>query len=164
MACVCSINWSRTLTRSKIVTDIGFYHLTRSPLPQALPRLLVRTLAAGQRALVVGTDKAALDDLSAALWAQPAWLPHGSVADGDPDLQPIWLSTETASLNGARFLFLVHGASSDQLGDFERVFDLFDGNDPQAVASARLRWKSAKGGGHALTYWQQTDEGWRKAG
>ena len=88
--------------------EIGFYHLTRSTLAQALPQLLVRTLAAGQRALVLG-PAAGLEALSAALWAQPAWLPHGTAADGDPDLQPIWLSAEPEPLNGARFLFLVEG-------------------------------------------------------
>ena len=46
------------------MSEIGFYHLTRSSLTQALPQLLARTLAAGQRALVLcGTDDrvAALD-------------------------------------------------------------------------------------------------------
>ena len=73
------------------MSDIGFYHLTRSTLSQAVPQLLVRTLAAGQRALVVGPSVAALVALSTSLWEQPAWLPHGVAADGDPDLQPIWL-------------------------------------------------------------------------
>ena len=144
------------------MTEIGFYHLTRTALGQALPQLLGRTLAAGQRALVLGPDPAALDALSAALWAQPAWLPHGSAADGDPDLQPIWLSSEPKALNGARFLFLVDGAETDQVGTFDRVFDLFDGNNQTAVSAARLRWKAAKDAGHMLAYWQQTDTGWQK--
>ena len=146
------------------MAEIGVYHLTRSPLDQALPRLLARTLAAGQRALVVGPDSAELEQLSSALWAQPTWLPHGTAADGDPDLQPIWLSTEATALNGARFLFLVKGASTDKAGNYDRVFDLFDGNDPDAVIAARLRWKSGKDGGHTLTYWQQTEGGWQKKG
>ncbi len=146
------------------MSEIGFYHLTRSPLSRALPQLLVRTLGAGQRALVLGPSPAALDALSTELWAQPAWLPHGTAADGDPDLQPIWLSTEPEPLNGARFLFMVEGAETDRLTAFERVFDLFDGNDPASVAAARLRWKSAKAGGHTLTYWQQSEAGWRKQG
>jgi DNA polymerase-3 subunit chi len=145
------------------MTEIGFYHLTRSTLVQALPQLLVRTLAAGQRALVLGPPgSASLDALSTALWAQPAWLPHGTVTDGDPDLQPIWLSADPEPLNGARYLFMVEGARTDRLAAFERVFDLFDGNDPDAVAGARIRWKAAKDAGHALTYWQQTETGWRK--
>jgi DNA polymerase-3 subunit chi len=146
------------------MSDIGFYHLTRSPLSRALPQLLVRTLAAGQRALILGPTQAGLDAISTALWAQPEWLPHGTVADGDPDLQPIWLSTEPEPENGARYLFLVEGAQTDRLGQFERVFDLFDGNDPEAVAAARERWKRAKAEGHTLTYWQQSENGWRKKG
>lgn len=144
------------------MSEIGFYHLTRSPLSRALPQLLVRTLGAGQRALVLGSAPAGLDALSTELWAQPAWLPHGTAADGDPDLQPIWLSTEPEPLNGARYLFMVEGAKTDRLAAFERVFDLFDGNDPEAVAAARTRWKQAKTEGHSLTYWQQSETGWRK--
>ena len=144
------------------MTQVGFYHLTRSTLAQALPQLLGRTLAAGQRAVVLGSSAAGLDALSAALWAQPAWLPHGTAADGDPDLQPIWLTVEAEPLNGARYLFLVEGAQTDGLAAYERVFDLFDGNDPDAVAAARLRWKAAKDAGFTLAYWQQTDTGWKK--
>jgi DNA polymerase-3 subunit chi len=144
------------------MSDIGFYHLTRSTLSQALPQLLVRTLAAGQRALVLGPSVPALDALSTALWEQPAWLPHGVAADGDPDLQPIWLSTDPEPLNGARYLFLVDGAGTDRLGDFDRVFDLFDGNNEASLAGARLRWKAARDGGHAVAYWQQTERGWQK--
>src|ERR1700744_4616623 len=143
------------------MTQIGFYHLTRSTLAQALPRLLVRTLAAGERALVLG-PASGLDALSSALWAQPDWLPHGTAADGDPDLQPIWLSPEPVGPNGRRFLFRVDGAETDQLQAFDRVFDLFDGNDPAAVAAARERWKAAKAAGHTLAYWQQTETSWQK--
>ncbi len=146
------------------MTEIGFYHLTRSTLAQSLPRLLARTLAVKQRAQVLGSSAAFLDSLSNALWADPEWLPHGLAADGDADLQPIWLSTHPEPLNGARYLFLVEGAETDRLGDYDRVFDLFDGNDPDAVAAARLRWKAAKAAGHALAYWQQTETGWQKKG
>ncbi|MDB5398444.1 MAG: polymerase subunit chi [Acetobacteraceae bacterium] len=144
------------------MTEIGFYHLTRSTLTQALPQLLARTLAAGQRALVFGSDVAALDALSTALWAQPAWLPHGTASDGDADLQPIWLSADAEPVNGARYLFLVEGAETDRIRDYDRAFDIFDGNSPEAVAAARTRWKTAKEAGHSLAYWQQTESSWQK--
>jgi DNA polymerase III subunit chi len=146
------------------VAEIGFYHLTRTGLPEALARLLDRTLQAGQRALVLCPDPARLKDLDAALWAcaEPVWLPHGTAADGDADLQPVWLSTEPEPANGARFLFLVDGADTDRNGQFDRVFDLFDGNDADKVAAARLRWAAAKQSGHLLTYWKQGPRGWEK--
>ena len=144
------------------MSEIGFYHLTRSTLAQALPQLLARTLAAGQRAVVLGPDAAMLEKLSTALWAQSVWLPHGTAAEGDADLQPIWLTTEADPLNGGRFLFLVEGTVTDRLAMFDRVFDLFDGNDPALAARARARWAQAKAAGHTLTYWQQTESSWQK--
>src|SRR5690242_11722733 len=102
--------------------------------------------------------------LDAALWqsAEPDWLPHGTSADGDADLQPIWLTTDDAAPNGARFLFLLDGARSERLGEFDRVFDLFDGKDEAAVQAERERRRAATDAGHALTYWQQSAKGWEK--
>ncbi len=146
------------------MAEIGFYHLLRTGPDQALPHLLGRTLAAGQRAAVMCGSAERVAALDAALWLcpDPDWLPHGSAAAGDPDLQPIWLATDDAAPNGARFLFLLDGATSTRLSAFERVFDLFDGRDETAVAAARERWKAAKAEGHALTYWQQTGRGWER--
>ena len=103
-------------------------------------------------------------ELDAALWActEPDWLPHGTPATGDPDMQPIWLTAEDEAPNGARYAFLLDGVQSARLDAFERVFDLFDGTDDAAVQAARLRWSAAKAAGHVLTYWQQGGRGWEK--
>ncbi len=143
------------------MTDIGFYHLTRTGPDKALPQLLGRTLAAGQRAAILCGSAERMTSLDAALW-EADWLPHGTVADGDAELQPIWLTTDDAAPNGARFLFLIDGAQSARLAEFDRVFDLFDGNDEAAVVAARERWSAAKVTGHTLTYWQQGPRGWEK--
>lgn len=143
------------------MADIGFYHLLRTGPDQALPTLLGRTIKAGQRAAVRCGSPERVAALDTALWLtpDPDWLPHGTT---DADLQPIWLTTEDEAPNGARFLFLIDSTTTDRLSDYDRVFDLFDGNDESAVAAARLRWKAAKSAGHALTYWQQTGRGWEK--
>jgi DNA polymerase III subunit chi len=146
-----------------VLSEIGFYHLTRSDLRHALPQLLARTLAAGKRALVLCPDANTVTALDESLWqADDPWLPHGSAADGDAGLQPIWLATEEAAPNAAQFLFLVNGATSARLDAFERVFDIFDGNDAAALGAARERWSAGQAAGHTLTYWQQTPRGWEK--
>jgi DNA polymerase-3 subunit chi len=144
------------------LAEVGFYHLTRAGPDVALPKLLGRTLAAGQRAVVMCASDERVAALDAALWLSPDpdWLPHGTRATGHADLQPIWLATDDSAPNGARFLFLLDGAESSRIGAFERVFDLFDGRDEAAVAAARRRWTATKQAGHALTYWQQTPRGW----
>ena len=146
------------------MAEIGFYHLTRTGSDQALPQLLGRTLAAGQRAVVICGSEERLAALDTALWlsANPDWLPHGTPAVGHAELQPIWLTTRDEAPNGARFLFLIDGADTTRLEAFERVFDLFDGGDEAAVAAARQRWTAAKSAGHTLTYWQQSARGWER--
>ena len=145
------------------MSEIGFYHLTRSTAEQALPKLLGRTLAAGQRAVVLCGSEARLRLLDDALWAcaDPDWLPHGSARTGEADLQPIWLTTAAEAPNGARFLFRLDGAAADPAA-FDRVFDLFDGGDEGALAAARLRWSAARDAGHQVAYWQQGERGWQK--
>lgn len=145
---------------------IGFYHLTRTGADAALPKLLGRVLAEGGRAVVLSPVAERIAALDAALWTcgDPDWLPHGTPASGNAELQPIWLTTEDgAAPNGARFLFLLDGVESAALDAFDRVFDLFDGGDEEAVAAARRRWTAAKAAGHELTYWKQTPKGWEKA-
>lgn len=146
------------------MVEVGFYHLTRTPLARALPALLGRTLAAGQRAVVRCPTQALAAELDAALWeaTEPDWLPHGTAADGDADLQPIWLTALEEAPNGARFLFLVEGAESGSWASFDRVFDLFDGRDDAAVAAARRRWQAVRAAGVAPVYWKQTEQGWTK--
>jgi DNA polymerase-3 subunit chi len=150
------------------MTEIGFYHLTRTPLEQALPKLLGRVLGGGGRAMVLLASQERLEALDAALWTagDPDWLPHGTPATGHAADQPIWLTTEDApeegAPNGARFLFLLEGTSSARLPAFDRVLDLFDGGDEVAVAAARERWRAAKAAGHDLAYWQQGPRGWEK--
>ncbi|SFL06421.1 DNA polymerase III subunit chi [Falsiroseomonas stagni] len=147
------------------MAEYGFYHLTRTPLEQALPKLLGRVLAGGGRAMVRLASQERLEALDASLWTcpDPDWLPHGTPRSGHADLQPIWLTTEDgAAPNGARFLFLLEGTTSARLDAFDRVLDLFDGGDDVAVAAARGRWKAAKAEGHALAYWQQGPRGWEK--
>lgn len=146
------------------MTQVGFYHLTRTAPDAALPDLLGRTLSAGQRAVVRCASEARVAVLDKALWAapRPDWLPHGTSRTGHAALQPIWITAIEECPNAARYLFLLDGAEAP-LGGWERVFDLFDGSDPDAVAAARQRWTAARQQAYQLTYWKQTDRGWEKA-
>jgi DNA polymerase-3 subunit chi len=146
------------------MTEIGFYHLQATPLERALPKLLERGLAVGHRIVVLAGSRERVEHLDALLWTydDASFLPHGSRRDGEAARQPVWLTEADENPNGATVLVLTDGASSAQLGAYQRCLDLFDGNDADAVAAARERWRQAKAAGHTLTYWQQTQGGWAK--
>ena len=146
------------------MAEIGFYHLLTTPLERALPRLLERARAQDHRIVVRAASTERVEHLNALLWTydEAGFLPHGSARDGNPAEQPIWLSDRQENPNSATILFLVDGVEADDIGNFARCIDIFDGNDEAAVAAARVRWRQAQAGGHTLTYWQQTASGWEK--
>lgn len=147
------------------MTEIRFYHLQRIVLERALPQLLEKTLERGWRAVVQAESEERVQSLNGQLWTygRESFIPHGTEREGDADLQPIWLTHKAENPNGATVLFLVDGARSDRLADYELCCDMFDGRDEDAVAQARERWSDCKTAGHHLTYWQQDDSGrWEK--
>jgi DNA polymerase-3 subunit chi len=145
------------------VAEVGFYHLLAMPLERALPKLLERAVAGGERVVVVAGSEERVDYLDNLLWTydEASFLPHGAARDGNAARQPIWLAAADENPNGAGIVMLIDGARAD-LAPYRRCLDIFDGNDEAAVAAARQRWSEAKAAGHSLTYWQQTDRGWEK--
>ena len=147
------------------MTDIGFYHLTVSPLEWALPKLLEKILSSQMRAVVLAGDEEQVEMLNRHLWLYDpnSFLPHGSVKDGHKEQQPVYLATELENPNEAQVLVVLDGSEPDVTG-FSRVVDMFNGQDNDAVAAARVRWKTYKDRDQSLTYWQQNDRGgWQKA-
>ncbi len=140
---------------------LDFYHLTLSPLERALPRLLLRAWRSGARVVVLAGSMERVRALNSLLWTFDAntWLPHGCAEDGHAEAQPIWLTDREERPNGATLAVLTDGMAVADPADWVRVLDVFNGRDPDAVAAARGRWRSARDAGHELHYWQQTEQG-----
>ena len=45
------------------MTEVGFYHLTATPLERVLPKLLEKVLESGLRAVILAGSQARIDDL-----------------------------------------------------------------------------------------------------
>jgi DNA polymerase-3 subunit chi len=145
--------------------DVWFYHLERSSLDQALPELLEKTLARGWRALVRSTARERVEHLDGWLWSyrDDSFLPHGTGQEPAAERQPILITTDMESLNGANALFLIDGAEPGDVTGYERCVLMFDGRDEMALASARRRWSAFKAAGASVSYWRQGEAGgWRK--
>ena len=144
------------------MTEVLFYHLQRQPLEKVLPSLLERSLARGWRVVVQAASDERVDALDAQLWTyrDDSFLPHGTARDGEVAEQPILLTTSEHNQNKAQVRFLIEGAPlpSDAAG-YERIVLLFDGEDDDAVASARACWGEVKAKGFEATYWQPDEQG-----
>ena len=151
------------------MSRVDFYHLQKQSLEEVLPKLLEKAYASGNKIKVkIGTESR-VDFLNSLLWTynDESFLPHGSKKDGAAELQPIWLSVGDDNPNGATMLFLTDDAMPVE-GDTEnyaRIFNIFDGNNPEALQNARNLWKNLRSSGAELHYWQQDNDGrWAEKG
>mgnify|MGYP001766816355 CR=1 FL=1 len=145
--------------------QVLFYHLTRSPAEDLIGQLLPRALAQGWRVMIRGTDAARLAWLEDRLWLGPeeGFLPHGLEGGPRDADQPVLLG-QGAAVNGARGVMLIDGAqsSAEEARGLERLWVIFDGNDPAAVEAARAQWRDTAGWGLAAQYWSEAGGRWEK--
>jgi DNA polymerase III subunit chi len=148
------------------MTEILFYQLQRQPVEKVLPLLIEKSLERGWRVAVQSSSDERIEALDAHLWTyrEDSFLPHGTMRDSAAAEQPVLLTTASDNANGAAVRFLIDGSPiPDDPGTYSRLVLLFDGEDPDALAAARSRWRQAKEEGHEVTYWQADDDGrWQR--
>ncbi len=148
------------------MTEILFYQLKGQTLEQVLPPLIARSLERGWRVVVQASSDERIEALDAHLWTwrDDAFLPHGTWRDAEAAEQPVLLTVNEENPNGAVVRFLVEGAGMpSDAAAYQRLVLLFDGDDPDAVETARERWGKAKTAGFEVTYWQTDENGrWQR--
>ena len=141
-----------------------FYHLTRSSADDTVTSLLGRAVGMGWRIMIRGRDAAHLDRLDTHLWLHPenSFLPHGRAGGADDPAQPVLLGCGEIT-NAATAMMLLDGAevSLDEAQSLTRVWLIFDGNDPAALAAARMQWKALTEAGIAAQYWSEDTGKWQ---
>ncbi len=145
------------------MTRIDFYHLQKAPLEQVLPKLCEKAYATGKRIKILLGNAERVEFINSLLWtySEESFLPHGSKRDGFAEEQPIFISADETNENNALLLILADGAqiAVEKLDAYERVLNIFDGNDETALNNARAYWKEIKSLGGELHYWQQNANG-----
>jgi DNA polymerase-3 subunit chi len=140
--------------------EIRFYHLQKQSLDQALPQILTKALDQGHKVLIK-TNKDTIKSLSELLWNTPlnSFLPHGTSADPNKELQPIYITDQEDNPNQADLLILLNGERSQKIDTYKMCCEIFDGNNPELLKDARVKWKEYKSAELPVTYWQQDTHG-----
>jgi len=148
------------------MTEIRFYQLKGHTPEQMLPSLLLKSLERGWRVVVQASSEERVEALDAHLWTcrDDSFLPHGTWRDAEAARQPIVLTLNEDNPNDATVRFLIEGAAVPRdASAYQLVVLIFDGDDPEAVDTARARWREAKSAGFEVTYWQADDGGgWQR--
>jgi DNA polymerase-3 subunit chi len=144
------------------MTEILFYHLQGQKLEGVLTPLLEKSLERGWKVVVQGATEERIDALDAHLWtySDDGFLPHGTWREPDAAAQPVLLALDERNPNEASVRFLIEGAAvPDDAASYARLVLVFDGDDDDAVATARAQWTDAKAKGFTATYWQPDEQG-----
>ncbi|WP_291853706.1 DNA polymerase III subunit chi [Bradyrhizobium sp.] len=148
------------------MTEILFYHLQNMSIESVLPPLLEKSLERGWRVVVQSTSQERTDALDAHLWSysEDSFLPHGTSHDGDAQDQPIILSIDERNPNRAQVRFLIDNAALPADSEnYERLVLVFNGDDADALTTAREVWTDCKARGFEVTYWQTDERGrWQR--
>lgn len=148
------------------MTEVLFYHLERQPLERVLPLLVEKSLERGWRAAIRTGRPERVRDLDEMLWiySEESFLPHSNDADNDLQNEPAVVTSTDNFANAPHVVFLVDRASLlEDVSAHERVVYMFNGQDDEALAEARVAWKEVRGKGLESTYWQQDENGrWQK--
>lgn len=141
---------------------VDFYHLTRHPLDRVLPMLAEKTVAGGERMVIVAEEAALRERLDSALWSYRAesFLPHGVAGEGADAVQPVLIAADVTDANGARSIALADSVWRDSALSFDRIFFLFD---ESSIVPARDAWRNLAGKEELERhYWRQGERGWEQ--
>jgi DNA polymerase-3 subunit chi len=148
------------------VTEILFYHLQRQPIERVLPTMLEKSLERGWKVVVQASSDERVDALDAHLWTyrDDGFLAHGTYRENEAAMQPVLLTVHDHNPNSATVRFLIDGVGVPaDAASYQRIVLMFDGEDDEAVAAARVHWTAAKAQGFEATYWQADENGrWTK--
>ena len=143
---------------------LRFYHVTRGPVEDTLPKLLDRALDAGLRVQVRSADMARAEALDRKLWLDPeeGFLPHGLAGGAYDALQPVLIDPAPRLADGIACLMVLDGAAvtAEEVRALGRTFVIFDGQDETAVQRARAQWTELTGAGLGAEYWSESSGRW----
>jgi len=142
--------------------QISFYHLSKTNLEEALPKLLEKVLETGGKAVVLCNDESRVKLVDGLLWSVGGkrFIPHATANDNDVEHNPVFVTAAQENPIPAKFLVDISAVDSGYYNDFERSLFVFSGSSEMELSNARNLWKKLKGdSSFELKYYQQNDKG-----
>lgn len=146
--------------------QVTFYELIASSLEKALPRILEKIYESGLKAVVRIENMERLKSIDNAIWTYTTmgFIPHGTMMDPPEFIphQPVWLTTQDDNPIGASVLVITTKSYVINIA-YDRLLDIYDGNNPQNVQNAMERMEKYRQNGHEVIWWKQNLKGsWEK--
>ena len=144
--------------------QLSFYHLTKTALEEAIPKLMEKLLESGGRAVINFSSDDMMQNIDKKLWSVGGtrFIPHATDAEDFQEDHPIILSKNYEAQNNPNFLVLTQPISVNEetLNNFERCLILFNGKSENELSVARSLWKKfSENQNYTLKYFLQNEKG-----
>jgi DNA polymerase-3 subunit chi len=142
--------------------DISFYHFTITPLVIGLPRLIKKIYSTKQNLFVLCKTEEEMIELNKVLWtfSSKEFIPHGTINEADPELQPVLLSTDPShNRNASTILLSTTGETTALDPSFSKHLYSFYGNQDEVKPMADLYQTYRKRDDIAALFWRQDQAG-----
>lgn len=147
------------------MSEVFFYHLTKTTLEIALPKILERALSEKWSIEIRTSANTNLDEISNAIWRGPeeSFLPH--CLEDHEDLQDYPIVLCKSPLKDWRDCLIVVGQADlkeNEVKNYKRICLIFDAKIEVELSKARKSWKKLSEEGINTNYWTEDKGRWVK--
>ena len=147
------------------MSEVFFYHLTKTTLEIALPKILERALSEEWSIEIRTSANTNLDEISNAIWRGPdeSFLPH--CLEDHEDLQDYPIVLCKSPLKDWRDCLIIVGQADlkeNEVKNYKRICLIFDAKIEVELSKARKSWKKLSEEGIKTTYWSEDKGRWVK--
>ena len=147
------------------MSEVFFYHLTKTTLEIALPKILERALSEKWSIEIRTSANTNLDEISNAIWRGPeeSFLPH--CLEDHEDLQDYPIVLCKSPLKDWRDCLIIVGQANlkeNEVKNYKRICLIFDAKIEVELSKARKSWKKLSEEGINTTYWAEDKGRWVK--
>ena len=147
------------------MSALFFYHLTKTTLEIALPKILERALSEKWSIEIRTSANTNLDEISNAIWRGPeeSFLPH--CLEDHEDLQDYPIVLCKSPLKDWRDCLIVVGQADlkeNEVKNYKRICLIFDAKIEADLSKARKSWKKLSEEGINTAYWAEDKGRWVK--
>lgn len=147
------------------MSEVFFYHLTKTTLEIALPKILERALSEKWSIEIRTSANTNLDEISNAIWRGPeeSFLPH--CLEDHEDLQDYPIVLCKSPLKDWRDCLIIIGQADlkeNEVKNYKRICLIFDAKIEAELSKARKSWKKLSEEGINTAYWAEDKGRWVK--
>ena len=147
------------------MSEVFFYHLTKTTLEIALPKILERALSEKWSIEIRTSANTNLDEISNAIWRGPeeSFLPH--CLEDHEDLQDYPIVLCKSPLKDWRDCLIVVSQADlkeNEVKNYKRICLIFDAKIEVELSKARKSWKKLSEEGINTVYWAEVKGRWVK--